>query len=99
MKTKYIPLLALALGMSAWTLNAQDGQRPPPPPPPGGQAPGDGAPPQQPPPPPPPGDGSGPDAQQPPPPPPGPWVPLVVRALADKDGVIDAKAIANAPAI
>jgi len=31
MKTKYIPILALALGISIWTLNAQDEMPPPPP--------------------------------------------------------------------
>ncbi len=102
MNTKSLPLLALALGMSAWTLKAQDDKQPPPPPP-DGQMSGDNGGQQSPPPPPPPDNASGGDSkdgQQPPPPLDGKRpVPAIVKALdANHDGVIDADEITNAPA-
>ena len=87
MKTKYIPILALAFGVSAWTLNAQD--QPPPPPP--DAAPGDNGGPPGPPP------GGDKDGDQHGPPHGRHPVPAIIKALdANGDGVIDSDEMKNA---
>ncbi|HWB61304.1 MAG TPA: hypothetical protein VG733_17615 [Chthoniobacteraceae bacterium] len=104
MNTKYLALFALAFGLTAWTLCAQDDKQQQPVPPPDAPMTDDnGATSKQPPPPPPDVMNSGTDQgqqqQPPPPPPPHPPVPLIIRALdANHDGIIDAQKIANAPA-